>query len=806
MGMQTFSKDIRYAVRSLLKQPGFTALAVITLALGIGANTAIFSVVNAFLLRPLPYGHPERLVMVDSQNEGRSVGVSFLDYQDWRAQNQVFEDLAFFNLRWNANLEFGSDTETLRLTFGTSNLFSTLQVAPMLGHGPTAEDPGTVLISHGLWQRRFGSDPNILGRQLRIDGQSLTVIGVMAPGFRFPFQTDLWWLQDRNFNRENRGFRIDQSVGRLKPGVTVDQASAEMKRITASLAQTFPETNREVTSSVTPLRESWVGANLRTSLWLLLGACTFVLLIACANVANLLLIRASGRTQEFAVRAALGASRWRLVRQSFVEVLLLTLMGSASGLLLGEWGLRALVALLPAELLPFFINFKLDSRVLAFTLLISLFTVVLCGIIPALRSTSVNLNEALKAGGQKLGVSREHQRFGSSLVVTEIALAIVLLVGAGLMVRSLLRLNSTPTGFEDSNVLHLEINPTYKRSEDYNVQYMSSLYQKLINRVAQVPGVIAVAANSDSPFVGQRPWYRGPFSIEGQSVSEQDHNPLVNYQAVSPDYFKVMQIPVLQGRVFTDRDNFRPEGDRDVAIINQRLAKRMWPNGDALGKRINCDDQTKRCAEIIGLVGDVKHNSVDDEFGYDLYYACYQSYSKQTHFLARTSGDPETFAPAIKQAIWEVAPDTGIFNITSVATLSANTIWQRRLSGLLLGSFSALSLVLAVAGIYGVMTYFVAQRTKEIGIRLALGAQRGDVLGLVVRNGMVLALIGLAVGVAGALALTRLLRVLLFEITPTDPLTFGAVAFGLVAVTLIACYVPARRATKVDPLVALRYE
>jgi putative ABC transport system permease protein len=442
---------------------------------------------------------------------------------------------------------------------------------------------------------------------------------------------------------------------------------------------------------------------------------------------------------------------------------------------------------------------------LAFTLLISLFTGVLCGITPALRSSSVNLNEALKAGGQK-SVAVRGQRFGSVLVVTEIALSIVLLVGAGLMVRSLIRLHSSPTGFEDDNLLHVEINPTYKRREDYNVRFMSNLYQQLINRVAKVPGVIAVAANSDSPFVGQRPWYRGSFSVAGQAAADQEQNPVVNYQAVSPDYFKVMQIPVLDGRVFTDRDTVRDDGARDVAIINQRLAKRMWPSGDAIGKRINCDDDGTHCAEIIGVVGDVKHNSVDDEFGYDLYYACYQSYSKQTHFIARTQGDPLSFAPAMKQAIWEIAPDTGVFNVTPVATLSANTIWQRRLSGWLLGSFSALSLLLAAAGVYGVMTYFVTQRTREFGIRLALGAQRSDVLRLVVRNGMLLALIGLAIGVAGALMLTRLMRALLFEVTPADPITFGVVALGLIAVALVACYIPALRATKVDPSIALRSE
>lgn len=803
--METIIKDIRYGIRSLTRRPGFAVIAVLTLALGIGANTAIFSVVNAFLLRPLPYGDPDRLMMVDSQTRGTSIGVSFLDYQDWLAQNRVFEDIAFFNLRWNANVELGNETETLKLTFGTANLFAILRVAPLLGQRPTAENPDTVLISHNLWQRRFGSDPSLIGRQLRIDGTALTVVGVMPPDFRFPFQTDLWWLNDRYFNRQNRGQRLDQSIGRLKPGVTVEQARVDLQRIATQLALTFPDTNAEVDTVVIPVREVWVG-DLRTSLWLLLGACGFVLCIACANVANLLLTQASGRTREFAVRAALGASRWRLIRQSLAEVFVLTAIGFAGGLLIGEWSLRALVRLLPAELLPFFIKLRLDWRVLAFTLLISCLTGALCGLIPAFRAASINLNRALKEGGRYSGAGPRSQRIGGLLVITEVALAVVLLVGAGLMVRSFLRLQNTSPGFKAENVLHLEINPTYYRREDYNVTFMSRRYQQLIERVAQVPGVVAVAANNDPPFVGQKPWYRGGFSVEGQSVSDSEGNPVVNYQAVSPDYFRVMEIPLLQGRVFTERDNLRPDGRRDVVIINQRLAQRMWPKGDALGRRINCDEESNACAEIVGIVGDVKHNSVIDEFGYDLYFSCYQSYSKQTHLMVRTESNAVTLVPTIKQAIWEVAADTGIFNVTSVSTLSANTIWQRWLSGVLFGVFSALALVLAAAGIYGVMAYSVVQRTQEIGIRMALGAQRSDVLKLILRHGMLFTVFGLVIGVAGALALSRFMNSLLFEITPTDPLTFGAVATCLTIVALLACYVPARRATRVDPLVALKNE
>ena len=802
--IEEFFHDIRYGKRLLAKNPGVTLIAILTLALGIGANTAIFSVVSAFLLRPLPYGNPDRLVMVDSRHRGQSLGVSFVDFEDWRQQNHVFDDIAFFNLRWNANLDFGSETETLNLTFGTANLFSILQVAPALGHGPAPEESDTLLLSHGLWQRRFGGDPSIIGRQLRIDGQNLTVIGVMPPGFRFPFQSDLWWLNDRYFDRQNRSLRIDQTIARLKRGVSPEQATAEMKEIAARLAQTYPDTNSEVSATVVPLRDFWFG-KLRRSFWLLLGACGFVLLVACANVANLLMTQATVRERELTLRAALGASHGRLIRQSISEALLLVSIGCAGGIVFGALGLRLLVSLLPQEVLPFFVKIELDARALAFTLVISALTALVVGVIPALRRVSVDLEQSLKEGGRS-SANANRQRLRGLLVVTEIALAVVLLAGAGLMLRSFARLQNTSPGFNADNVLHLEINPTYQRREDYNVAFMSRRYQQLLQQVATVPGVVAVAANSDLPFVGQKPWFRGEFSVEGQSEADREQNPLVNYQAVSPDYFRVMQIPLLRGRAFTDRDTVRPDGERDVAIVSKGLAERMWPNADALGKRINCDDHGARCGEVIGVVGDVKHNSLVDEAGYDIYCAAYQSYAKQTHFVARTQGDPMALANDIQRAIWRTSPDTGVFNVMPLTRLSTNTVWQSRVWGLLLGIFSGIALALAAAGIYGVMAYFVTQRTREIGVRIALGAQRTDVFKLILKNGMLLAAVGLTVGLAGSFALTRLLASLLFEVSPTDPTTFGAVALCVILASLLACYLPARRATRVDPLIALRHE
>jgi putative ABC transport system permease protein len=570
----TFWQNLRFGLRALLKRPGFTLIVTLTLALGIGANTAVFSVINAFLLRPLPYPEPERLVMIGSQARGNPIGVSFLDYQDWRAQSAVFDDLAFFNLRWNANVEFGSETETLSLTFGTPNLFSLLNVRPLIGRNVTPEDsrPGakdTALISHNLWRRRFGADPGIIGRELRVEGSALTIIGVMPAGFRFPFKTDLWRLTDRYFNRENRGMRIDQVIGRLKPEANTELARAEMEQIASRLAQQYPATNAEVTSTVAPLRDAFVGRK-RGSFLPLIGASGFLLLIACANVANLLLVRGAARQREMAIRLALGAGRRKLIGQLMTESLLLSLISAGAGVLLAAWGLDALVALIPSELLPFWIEIKIDLAALGFTLAVSLLTGLIFGLWPAWRAINLNLNESLKDGSPTAGARSQQAR--QSLVIVEIAMAMVLLIGAGLMIRSLARLQGVHPGFNPEGVLMMEVNPTYRGQ--MNVEMMAANYKKLLHAAAETPGVVAVGANYSLPFVEQMPWTRAQFTVEGQSFDEQKGNPVANLQNISPDYFRVMQIPLVSGRFFDERDAL---GAPNVAIINLRLAERFWP-------------------------------------------------------------------------------------------------------------------------------------------------------------------------------------------------------------------------------------
>jgi putative ABC transport system permease protein len=807
--------DVRYAFRQLLKSPSFSGTAIFALALGIGATTAMFAVIYAFLLRPLPFGDPEKLVMLQSQStrSGSDLGVNYLDFADWQKQSRSFSDMAFFNLRWNGNLESPDGaTETLKTTFTTANLFTLLRVEPLIGRNMTQADdepsaPKVVLISERLWRKTFGGNPDIIGREVRLDGSARTVVGVMPVGFRFPSQTDLWVPMTSVFSRNgDRSWRADQAIGRLKPDLTVSQAQAEMTLIAERLARQYPDTNKEIGAAVIPLRDHWTGG-VRFSLLLLLAGCGGVLLIACANVSQLLLARAATRERELAVRTALGASRWRLARQVLIESALLALIGSMAGALLAFWLVDFVAVSIPIEL-PFWIKIDVSPRVLVFTVIVSCFTALLAGFLPAWQSTRVGISESLKAAGAgNTGGTGIGARSRDLLTVAQVAVSMVLLVGASLVLRSVLKLKEVNPGFEARNVLMMEVNPTYNADESARTRV--DRFTRVLQRISEMPGVEAVAANNSPPFVPQRPWNRAEFSAEHQSVDEQSRNPRANFQTVSAHYFQVLRIPLLSGRVFDERDKL--EALR-VCLISEGLAKRLWPHEDAIGQRVkmgkpeggpNPDWMT-----VVGVVADVRHQSLGGEAGPDLYLPSLQLAWKQMHFLVRVREGlkPLSLVPALRKEIAVVAPEVGVFNFVSLGHEVANSLWQQRLRGWLLGFFSIVALSLSAAGLYGAVAYGVAQRTREIGIRMALGATRGSVLRLVLGQGMRAVAIGVAFGLGGALVVSRLLNASLFGISGHDLVSYGAACFVLALTATIASLIPARRASLVNPMEALRTE
>jgi putative ABC transport system permease protein len=806
--------DLRYAFRQLIKSPSFSATAIFALALGIGATTAMFAVIYAFLLRPLPYAEPEKLVMLQSRSTrtGSDLGVNYLDFVDWQKQNRSFADMAFFNLRWNGNLEpSGGTTETLKTTFTTANLFTLLGVEPVLGRNLTREDdepnaPKVMLISERLWKKSFGGNPGVIGGNARLDGTPRTIVGVMPAGFRFPSQTDLWVPMASVFGRgDNRSWRADQAIGRLKPDVSLQQAQAEMALIAERLELQYPDTNKEIGAAVIPLRDHFAG-DVRFSLILLLASCGGVLLIACANVSQLLLARATTRERELSIRTALGASRWRLARQVLAESALLAILGSAAGALMAFWLVDFVAASIPIEL-PFWITIDVNPSVLAFSVAVSCITALLAGSLPAWQATRVGISQALKTAGGNTGGTGAGARFREMLTAAQVAVSIVLLVGAGLVLRSLLKLNEVNPGFDARNVLMMEVNPTY--SGDESAQTRVDRFSRLLQRISEMPGVEAVAANNSPPFVPQRPWNRAEISAEHQSLDEQSRNPRPNFQTVSSHYFQTVRIPLVQGRIFDERDKLDAE---PVCIISERLAKRLWPTGDALGKRLkfgkpeggpNPDWMT-----VVGVVGDVRHQALGGDAGPDIYNPSLQLAWKQMHFLVRARAGiaPLSLVPALRKEIAVVAPEVGVFNFVSLGDEVANSLWQQRLRGWLLGFFSVVALVLAAAGLYGAMAYGVAQRTREIGIRMALGATRAAVLRLVLRQGMRAVAIGLVLGIGGAFLVSRVLNAFLFGISGNDLTSYAAACFLLAATAGIAALIPARRASLVNPMEALRTE
>jgi len=803
--------DLRYAFRQLIKAPSFSATAIVALTLGIGATTAIFAVIYAFLLRPLPYSSPDQLVMLQSRGvtTGNDLGVNYLDFVDWQKQNHSFSDLAFFNLRWNGNLESpGGMTETLKTTFTTANLFSLLGVQPMLGRDLTRADDEpkaakVMLISERLWKKTFGGDPNIIGRDIRLDGTPRTVVGVMQSGFRFPSQTDIWVPMASVFGmNDNRSWRADQAIARLRPDVTVHTAQSEMSVIAERLAQQYPQTNKLIGAAVVPLREH-VAGNVRFSLLLLLASCGGVLLIACANVSQLLLARATTRERELSVRAALGASRWRLARQALVESALLAVIGSIVGALLAFWLIDFVATSIPVEL-PFWIRIDLNPVALGFTILISCLTTLLAGSLPAFQSARVDISQALKTtAGTVTGAGARGREL---LTAAQVAISIVLLVGASLVIRSLLKLREVDPGFDSSRVVMMEVNPTYNGDEP--AQTRVDRYSRLLQRLGEMPGVESVAANNSPPFVAQRPWNRSQYVAEGQPVADQARNPVANFQTVSPDYFRMLRIPLLRGRSFSEGDKL--EALR-VCIVSDRLAKAVWPNEDPIGRRLHLggpgiSPEAEDWMTVVGVVGDVRHQALEREAGPDLYKPSLQLAWKQMHFLVRARGNALALVPAIRREVASAAPEVGVFNFVSLDQEVANSLWQSRLRGWLLGFFSLVALALAATGLYGAVAYGIAQRTREIGVRMALGATRAAVLRLVLGQGMRAAAIGIVAGTIGAFLVSRLLRASLFGISANDLTSYAGAAMALAATAAIAALIPARRASQVNPMEALRTE
>jgi putative ABC transport system permease protein len=809
--MRTTLQDLRYGARMLVKNPGLTLVAVIALTLGIGANTAIFTVVDAVLLRSMPYADAERLAMVWEKRPANAQNVINLgNFFDWKAQSTVFEDMAaFFDL--NRNLTSDGEPEELTGQIATTNLFSLLGVNAIKGRTFAPDDgkdgqPEVVVIGYDLWQRRFGGDPNIVGRSMTLNNQKTAIIGVLPADVGWYVQKgsmvkkapEIWlpW-QISNTLRERKG-RFARAVGRLKPGVTLAQAQNEMNIIGARLEQQYPEFNTNWGITVVPLRTQFTG-DIRKPLLILLGAVGFVLLIACANVANLLLARAASRRKEIALRAGLGASRWRIARQLLTESLLLSVLGGAIGLLLAWWGTKALIALSPPGLMDLR-HVTVNLPVLAFTFGLTLLTGIIFGLVPAVEAARFDLNESLKEGGKNIGGGARSHRLRNVFVVTQVALALVLLVGAGLLMKSFNRLQSVEPGFEPGNLLAMQISlPGRKYDTDPKVM---DFYRKAVEQIQAIPGVEAAGAINYLPFAG--PHSGTDVSIEGQPKPPLGQELGTGVCVTDANYFQAMHIPLKRGRLFTKQEATEM---RHVVIINETFARVNLPGQDPIGKRVTIDMKDENVpSEIIGVVGDNKHMGLDTEVEPMAYWPHPELVYSSMTLAIRTKGEPLSVASAARNVIRNIDPEQPVGEVTTMNNLMAKSIARSKFNATLLAVFSLVALVMAAVGIYGVISYSVQLRTHEIGVRMALGAQRADVLRLVVKQGIGLGLIGVAAGLAASFALTRLIASLLFEVTATDKTTFGLVAAGLFLITLVACYIPARRATKVDPLLALRYE
>jgi putative ABC transport system permease protein len=798
-------QDLRYGARMLMKNPGFTLVAVITIALGIGANTAIFSLVEALLLRPLPYHEPDRLVLLSEK--GRSGWRNYIPYpnfSDWRERAQSFEGMASIRNQ-TLNLTGVDNPVSLRGRTVNWNFFHLLGVQPQLGRLFVAEDdrrgaPRTALLSDGLWKAQFGGDPSVIGRSLLLDGEPYEAIGVLPPGFEY-FQADDVYVPIGLFLKPDGLMHRSVSMGlyalgRLKPGVTLSQANSELAGIAAQLEREYPADNKDKGALAEPLQDV-MSEGVRRSLWVLLGAVGFILLIACVNVANLLLARGADRQKEMALRLALGAGRGRIVRQLLSESLLIALLGGAFGSMLGGWMLKGLLALAPGNI-PQLDRVSLNMAVLLFTLVVSALTSVLCGLAPALHAARTDLHKALKEGGRSTaGAARDLTR--KTLLVVEVSLALVLLVGAGLLVRSMTRLLSIDPGFNTENLLTMRFN---LRSDAYTVPRRQALYDESLARLGTLPGVQGAAITRSLPIDGSD--WGSYFNVADKTLQADLSNAAMT--PTSANYFEVMGMRLLKGRAFTAADT--AEAPR-VAVINETLARRIWPGEDPIGKRLVPGTPTSQnpWCEVVGVVADVKLEGLEHDTPMQVYLPLHQRPRSPTLWLVvRTTGDPMQAVAAVERTIHAVEKDLPVYSIRSMDQLLGSSLATRRLTLVLLAGFAALALLLAAVGIYGVISYSVRQRTHELGIRMALGAQAGDVLRLILMQGLKLALVGVAIGLTAAFSLTRWMKSLLFEVRPTDPMTFAVIALLLIAVALSACWIPARRAAKVDPMVALHCE
>jgi putative ABC transport system permease protein len=809
--LDTVAQDVRYGARVLARTPAFTTAAVLALALGIGANAAIFSVVDAVLIRPLPYENPERLAVILHHGDGP---VSPANFVDWHAQTRAFESMGAAEY-WTPNVTGAEEPEKLWALHVTPSIFPMLGIAPLLGRTFLAEEgergaEHEVVLGYSLWQRRFGGDPRIDGESITLDGAQYTVVGVMPRGFKFaPFwatRTELWapLVVDAAKGRGSNSLRV---FARLAPGVSLRQAQAEMAAVTARLEREYPGTNRDI--SVLPLKDKVVG-DVRPALLVELAAVGFVLLIACANVAHMLLARAAARRKELALRTALGASRARVMRQLLIESLLLALLGGGAGLLLALGGIRALVALSPAGI-PRIETIGLDARALLFLLVVSLLTGVGFGLVPALRASATDLNDALKEGGRGSTEGITRNRFRSLLMASEFAMALVLLVGAGLMIRSFIALRAIDPGFDPHHLLTMVV--PVAGSREAAPGRRAIFYEQLLQQVRTLPGVVSASAINHLPLAGDE-WGR-TFRVEGRPLAHPADAPEATYRVVFPGYFRTMQIPVLRGRDISESDDLSAPA---VVVVNESLARRYWPGEDPIGKRITLDGSERDSSSWLTVIGVVK-SAVQGDWAAPEHGEIYLPFLQNRSYLEdpgahvayqtlviRTSGDAAALAPAVRNVVWSLDENLPVSEVQTMDAVVARSTAQPRFNLFLLVTFATVAMVLAAVGIYGVMSYSVSRRTHEIGLRMALGARPGDVIRMVVGQAMVLAVVGACAGFVTALALGRFMSSFLYGVRPSDPLTFLAMSLLLGAVAFMASYIPARRATRIDPLLALRHE